>query len=101
VMPSPLVQSPGLDRTICSSGTFRDSNQTLYISKLVITLACVASAISAADPTSSWCPSATTMMSTFGKSSTFTGLSGLVTKGVGQHNLPARRGHAEDRPGEP
>src|SRR5690349_8272777 len=88
VIPSILFQSPGLERKTCSSGTFRGSNQTLYISKLVMILACVASAISAVDPTSSWWPSATTMASAFGKSSTFTGLSGLVTKGLMSTTLP-------------
>jgi hypothetical protein len=39
-------------------------------------------AISAVELTSSGCPSATTIASTFGKSATFTGLSGLVTKGL-------------------
>src|SRR5215467_733729 len=38
-------------------------------------------AISCVDPTSSPCPSATTMTSTFGKSGTFTGLSGFATNG--------------------
>ena len=45
-------------------------------------------AISCVEPTSSPCPSATTMTSTFGKSGTFTGLSGLVTNGFVTMILP-------------
>src|SRR3990172_4749287 len=44
--------------------------------------------ISAAEPTSSACPSATTMTSTFAKSSTLTGLSGFMTKGFVRTTLP-------------
>src|SRR5215212_8567911 len=47
-----------------------------------MTLAPVCKAISWVEPTSSACPSATTITSTFGKSGTLTGLSGLVTKGL-------------------
>src|SRR5262245_23926762 len=39
-------------------------------------------AISSVEPTSSVWPSATTIASTFGKSSTLTGLSGFLTKGL-------------------
>src|SRR5262249_58876974 len=45
-------------------------------------------AISCVEPTSSPCPSATTMTSTFGKSGTFTGLSGFATNGFVTMTLP-------------
>src|SRR5215475_10329232 len=45
-------------------------------------------AISCVEPTSSGCPSATRITSTFGKSGTFTGLSGFVTNGFVTMILP-------------
>src|SRR5712691_8834517 len=83
-----LFQSPGPECSTCSTGTLRGSNHTLYISKLVMILAPVARAISSVDPTSSRCPSATTMTSAFGKSATLTLLSGLVTNGLISTTLP-------------
>src|ERR1700732_4646412 len=84
-----LLVSPGPERSTCSTGTLRGSNQTLNISNEVMILAPVASAISSAEPTSSRWPSATTMASTLGKSATFTGLSGLVTNGLVRITVPS------------
>src|SRR6266446_5495106 len=77
-----LLVSPGPERSTCSNGTLRGSNQTLNISNEVMILAPVASAISSLEPTSSRWPSATTITSTLGKSATLTGLSGFATKGL-------------------
>src|SRR5262245_20657355 len=87
-MPSNLYQSPGWLRNICASGTFFGWKWFAHISWGVTTLAPVAIAISAAEPTSSGCPSATRITSAFGKSGTFTGLSGLVTNGLLRMILP-------------
>src|SRR5438093_9608883 len=88
VSPSSLNQSPGPLRCTCSTGTLRGSKNTENISNGVTILAPVLRAISSVEPTTSVWPSATTTTSTFGKSATLTGLSGLVTNGFVRTTLP-------------
>jgi hypothetical protein len=60
----------------------------VHISNGVTIFAPVLIAISSVEPTSSRCPSATTITSAFGTSATFTGLSGFVTNGFVTMTLP-------------
>ena len=77
---APVTSAP---REHCAAGS-----SVAHISWGVMIFAPVWIAISCVDPTSSGCPSATRMTSTFGKSGTFTGLSGFVTNGFVTMILP-------------